>query len=404
VENTKSTIYNKKFMIIFMVTLMVWSSYNLIQTVVPLYMSLRMGASLTEIGVLISISTFSTMLMRPFLGYVVDRGGRRATLVIALLAFGGINIAYMFAKTPISMGLIRFVQGIPFAAATTALGAIASDLIPPERRGEGLSYFTLTNTLAIAIGPSVGIALFNTGWHELPFMISFIVLILCLLVTLFIKIPDQKAVPQRFEFSNVIDFKTGWLVLTGALVFFGVPGIMTYSTLYSTALGIENISMAYTMYGVGLVVTRFLTAKAIDEHGGIKMGRLAIIILAIGFCVIGFISTTNGLFAGSVILAVGIGIITPTLFTMAVDLVDQKRRGSCTAMIYTGFDMGIGFGSLIFGWISDATGNFGNAYLACGVFELAALLVFLRFAAPYYKIHVHREFSNNTESGIPEET
>jgi len=383
-EKTGSKLFTKKFTIAFILALLIWSSQNLIQTVLPLYLTSKMGSSLTEIGLIISISTFSTIVMRPFLGYIVDRGGRRLTLLTSTAAFGLISIAYLFAKTPAMIGLIRLLQGIPFAAATTALGAIASDLIPAEKRGEGLSYFTLTSTLAIAIGPSLGIALFNSGWPVLPFLTSAIVLIICFFASMLIDIPNIKIENKKFSISNLIDSKIGWLVVISALSFFGIPGIMTYSTLYSQSLGIENISLAYAMYGIGLVLTRILTAQMIDKKGVVKMGKISLFILMIGFGVIGLIPSMYGLFVGSIILSGGIGIITPTLFTMAVDVVDLDRRGSCTAMIFAGFDIGMGLGSLFFGWISDKMGSYSVAYSTYALVELVGLGIFACFAGPHY--------------------
>lgn len=382
--NSKAKLLSKEFMIAFLISLLVWSSQNLIQTVVPLYLSAKMGSSLTEIGVIISISTFSTIVLRPFLGYIVDRGGRRLILLISTAAFGLLSFAYLFAETPAAIGWIRLLQGIPFAASTTALGAIASDLIPAEKRGEGLSYFTLTNTLAIAIGPSVGVALYYSGWPVLPFIASAFVLLVCFFASLLIKVPDTRPTRKRFSLAAMFDRKTNWFVISGALAFFGIPGIMTYSTIYSASLGIKNIILAYAMYGIGLVTTRILTARAIDKYGAQKMGTLSMLILMLGFGFIGLVPNVVGLFTGSVILSIGIGIITPTLFTMAVDVVDVDSRGSCTAMIYAGFDLGMAIGSVLFGWITDASGSYVLAYSSYGLIALLGFFVFKYIAAPYY--------------------
>ncbi len=384
-RNSHNQLLTKEFAIAFIISLLVWSSQNLIQTIVPLYLSAKMGSSLTEIGLVISISTFSTIALRPFLGYVVDRGGRRLVLLISTAAFSLLSFAYLFAGTPAAIGWIRLVQGIPFAASTTALGAIASDLIPVEKRGEGLSYFTLTNTLAIAIGPSVGVALYYSGWPILPFIASAIVLLICFFVSLLIKIPDTQPAKKKFNLSAIFDSKTNWFVISGALAFFGIPGIMTYSTIYSVSLGIENITLAYVMYGIGLVTTRILTARAIDKYGAQKMGTLAMLILMLGFGFIGLVPNVPGLFIGSVILSIGIGIITPTLFTMAVDVVDVDSRGSCTAMIYAGFDLGMAIGSVLFGWITDSSGSFALAYSSYGLVALLGFFIFRYIASPYYE-------------------
>jgi MFS family permease len=162
---------------------------------------------------------------------------------------------------------------------------------------------------------------------------------------------------------------------------------MTYSTLYSKAMGISNISLAYTIYGVGLVCTRLLAAKLIDKHGAAKVGTISITILMIGFTIIGIYPTRYGLFIGSLILSVGCGMITPTLLTMAVNVVGSNRRGSAIALIFTGFDIGMGVGSWFFGWVADIFGNFNIAYLICAVVEIAAFGIFWHLAIPNYKLN-----------------
>lgn len=386
-EIKASKLFSKDFLITFLLALLIVSGSNLIQTVIPLYMSINLGSTLSEIGLMISISSTSTIILRPFLGFLVDRIDRRYLLLISLFVMGLIYLAYIFAKLPVSFGLIRFIQGIPLTIATTTFGAIASDLIQADRMGEGLSYFTLTNTLAIAIGPSVGIALFNNAWNGLPFLVSSIIAFLCCIASLQIKVPNKKGKIETFSLNKIQDPKIGWLIFTGSLIYFGIPGIMTYSPLYSKAIGVSNISLAYTIYGVGLVCARLLTAKLIGKHGVARVGIISIIILIVGFGIIGIYPTMYGLFIGSLILAAGCGMITPTLLTMAVDVVGCNRRGSAIAMIFTGFDIGIGVGSWFFGWASDIFGSFGIAYLICAIVETVAVGIFCHFAVPNYKLN-----------------
>ena len=385
IKTSKS--FSKYFLITFLLSLLVVGSSNLIQTVIPLYMSINLGSTLSEIGLIISISSTSAIILRPFLGFLVDRIDRRCLLLISLSAIGLIYLAYIFVKTPTSFGILRFIQGIPLTIATTTFSAIASDLIQDDRMGEGLSYFTLTNTLAIAIGPSVGIALLNNGWNGLPFLVSSIIVFLCCIASLQIKVTNKKRKTGAFSLNQISNLKIGWLIFTGSLVYFGIPGIMTYSTLYSKAMGISNISLAYTIYGVGLVCTRLLAAKLIDKHGATKVGTISITILMIGFTLIGVYPTRYGLFIGSLILSVGCGMITPTLLTMAVNVVGSNRRGSAIAMIFTSFDIGMGLGSWLFGRVADIFGNFNIAYLLCAVVEIAAVGIFWHLAIPNYKLN-----------------
>src|SRR5699024_6298153 len=55
--------------------------------------------------------------------------------------------------------VLRIIQGIGWGFSTTASGTIATDLIPPNRRGEGMGYFGLSGNLALAFGPALGLTL-----------------------------------------------------------------------------------------------------------------------------------------------------------------------------------------------------------------------------------------------------
>jgi predicted MFS family arabinose efflux permease len=384
VKKQESTIFTRDFISLFFAALLIWTNMNLVMAVIPLFMAERLGSSLTEIGVILSVSNLGTLFLRPFLGVIVDRGNRRLILKISLLIMILTSFSYIFVSAPIYIGIIRFFQGIPFAAVTTVLGAVAADQIPESRRGEGLSYFTLTNTLAIAMGPMLGIALYKSGWYGFPFLVTGISGIASFFLIQIINIPEIKQAKFHFNLSNLIDPNLYWILGAGILIFMGVPGIMTYSSLYSKALGVANISLAYSVYGVGLIMTRLFSAKALDKFGAIKVGAVSIVFLVIGFSLIGFWKVHNGLLAGSILLAAGIGMITPTLFTMAVDLADPQRRGSSTALVYSGFDIGGTIGSLLFGRFADIFGEYSTPYLFFGLVELLAFIFFYRFTALHY--------------------
>jgi len=54
---------------------------------------------------------------------------------------------------------MRIIQGVGWGFSTTASGTIATDLIPPRRRGEGMGFFGLSGNVALAMGPTLGLAL-----------------------------------------------------------------------------------------------------------------------------------------------------------------------------------------------------------------------------------------------------
>ena len=55
----------------------------------------------------------------------------------------------------------RTVHGGPYGAATVANSTVAIDVLPASRRNEGLGYYGLSNNLAMAIAPAIGIYLYK---------------------------------------------------------------------------------------------------------------------------------------------------------------------------------------------------------------------------------------------------
>ena len=77
---------------------------------------------------------------------------------ICLLAMG----SYLFASTIFLLLAVRILHGAGFGITTTTYGTVVSDLIPSARRGEGMGYFGLSGTIAMALGPLIGLWLMQT--------------------------------------------------------------------------------------------------------------------------------------------------------------------------------------------------------------------------------------------------
>ena len=89
---------------------------------------------------------------------------------ICLLAMG----SYLFASTVFLLLAVRILHGAGFGITTTTYGTVVSDLIPQARRGEGMGYFGLSGTIAMALGPLIGLWLMQTYNFTILFMCTFL--------------------------------------------------------------------------------------------------------------------------------------------------------------------------------------------------------------------------------------
>ncbi|WP_312111514.1 MFS transporter [Brevibacillus reuszeri] len=105
----------------------------------------------------ISLFTVSALLVRPFTGKALDTIGRKPVLLLGLAIFLLAVSGYYWMVSVALVLAIRFIHGIGWGIVTTTYGTIASDIIPPERSGEGMGYFGMFSNLAMAFGPFVGL-------------------------------------------------------------------------------------------------------------------------------------------------------------------------------------------------------------------------------------------------------
>jgi MFS family permease len=345
-----------------------------------------MGASRSEIGLILGISTTSMLFSRPLVGFALDKWGRKRILMLSLVLLSFISFAYLSAKTPIAVFIIRFLQMIPFAAAITTLTTIASDLIPNERRGEGLSIFTGGSTIALAIGPGVGITLFNGKWYGLPFLLAGILGIVSFSFSFLIKEPKFIPVDSTLSIKSLFDKRVAMIALVAAICYMGFPGLMSYSTLFAKEVGIPIVYVSYVflVYGLSELVTRLLTAKALDKKNPKIMGVVSLVFFLLSLSIIGAWRSLLGLMLGALLLGFGSGITFPTLLLMAMDMAPHKK-GVSSALLYAGLDVGTSLGALLFGVFGDLLNSYGNTYLIFAFIEVIAILCFRFVTYPYYR-------------------
>src|SRR5690606_32579759 len=103
--------------------------------------------------------TFSALLIRPYAGHALESKGRGLIFLVGLSIFILSVGAFAFAASIAFLLVFRIIQGFGWGLSTTAGGTVATDIIPPNRRGEGLGYFGLSGNIALAFGPSLGLTL-----------------------------------------------------------------------------------------------------------------------------------------------------------------------------------------------------------------------------------------------------
>src|SRR5581483_9465322 len=80
--------------------------------------------------------------------------------------------AYSWAGTLGQVALLRLVQGVGFGALTASATALAADLVPAARRGEGMGIFNAGSNAAQGFAPALGLGLYAAGGFGPVFLLG----------------------------------------------------------------------------------------------------------------------------------------------------------------------------------------------------------------------------------------
>src|SRR6266849_9625743 len=133
---------------------------------------LELGGSKAEAGWFLSVYTFSSAFAAPVMGSIADHLGRRRLLITASIFFIGFSVAYGIVRNLPLLFLIAAIHGAIWSGILASASALMSEYIPESRRTQGMAYWGLASTGAIAVAPAVGLWIYHFGWMTLCLELS----------------------------------------------------------------------------------------------------------------------------------------------------------------------------------------------------------------------------------------
>lgn len=148
-------LWTKPFIQMTVGMLFLFTGFYLLLPTLPLYIK-HLGGSETQVGLAAGAFTLTAVVFRPMVGGLVDRYGRRAFYIWGLIFFVLSMYLYDWVGSILLLLALRILHGASWAFSTTSIGTVITDLIPASRRGEGMGWYGMAMTVAMAIGPMLG--------------------------------------------------------------------------------------------------------------------------------------------------------------------------------------------------------------------------------------------------------
>ncbi|WP_010648514.1 MFS transporter [Oceanobacillus massiliensis] len=370
-------IWTREFLFICFANFFVFLGFQMTLPTIPLFVK-ELGGSDQMVGMIVGIFTFSTLLMRPTAGHALESKGRGFVYMIGLTIFVLSVGAYAFTASIFLLIIIRMVQGVGWGFSTTAGGTIATDLIPPKRRGEGMGYFGLSGNLALAFGPSLGLTLTGIISFRDLFLICAAFGFIAFLFSTKIR---YKEVDQSAHKTSTVKFdifeKTALqpsILLFFITVAFG--GIATFLPLHAIDQNVSGIQLYFLVFAIFLMLSRTFAGQIYDRRGHLYIFLPSTLLIFISMLLLSWLPNTATMLTAAALFGLGFGGVQPALQAWAVNEAPADRKGMANATFFSFFDLGVGIGAIAFGQFASYFG-YASIYAASAVSVLASMFIYL---------------------------
>ncbi len=355
---TKENLWNADYIKVMLTNFMLYFAFYLLTPLLPLYLSETFGATKDVIGIVLSGYTVAALVIRPFSGYVVDSFSRKKVLMICLSAFFICFAGYIAAGTILMFAICRTLHGGPFGAATVANSTCAIDVLPASRRNEGIGLYGMSNNLAMAVAPSVGIYLHNVfGNYMVLFWIALAVAMGSVLTAGTVKLPEKEIVKNKEKLSLDRFFLTrAWLLAINIAMFGFCWGVLSnYLAIYSKeTLGITGGTGTYfAILSIGLLTSRLQGRKALRQGKLTQNAAEGMLLSLVGFIVFVAIPHPVAYYLSATLIGLGNGHLYPAFLNMFINVARHDQRGTANSSILTSWDLGFGIGCLLGGVVAE---------------------------------------------------
>lgn len=377
-------IWNKKFILLFITNLLMMATFYASVPILPIYCQ-QIGITGSRIGIVLTAMSVTTVLFRPFAGYILDNFNRYHVFMLFLALFCLPFLGFIAFPFFAALVALRLYMGVVYSVCGSATTTLAGDVLPQKLVGQGVNRFALTISLGMAAGPFIGIQVQNHLSSKASFIVLFVLTAVALLCVSFCRIEYPKVERKKFVLSDA--FYKPALPFMFNMIFIMIPfgAVIAYSSIFAQEKGLSSVIPYFYIFLVaGMLLSKFSTQKMIDAGKHKILVLLSLIVLLFTMGSYYFMKTPVHLLAAGFLLGLGYGILQPLFQSFVTGTTPAPKRGAANATYLLSYDIGIGIGSFIMGMFQESIGLSAGFALTAAAY-VAGGIIYAVYVDRYYE-------------------
>lgn len=353
---------SRNFLYVTFADLLARSAYQTGKTPLLPIFAAALGATDAFLGIIVSVSTLTGMIFKPFIGTLSDRWGRRRWLIVGTAFFAIMPFFYQLVQTPDQLFWIRIIHG----TATAIYGPVTLAYVTEQtskRKAESIGWFGMARSAGYIIGPAAaGYLLLTIDPADVFTIIGFVSIIAFLPILLLTESATVVAKQKRPSLLTQIQnaFKSGgrtpavWL--SGGLeafAFIALYAVKTFLPIYALSIGFNTavVGLFFALQEAVNMLLKPFGGRWGDRWGYRKTIAAGMGLLGITLPLLPEATTIATLLGVTILLGAAQAIIFPATVALVSAQIDAENLGAGMGIIGTMRNAGKVAGPILGGFL-----------------------------------------------------
>ncbi len=377
-------IWNRRFILLFITNLLVLAAFYASIPIIPIYCQ-EIGITGSKVGIVLTAMSVATILFRPVAGYLLDNFNRYHVYLFFLALFCLSFPAFILFPVFGLLIVVRLYMGAVYSVCGSATMTLAGDVLPVAKITEGISRFAFTVSIGMAVGPYAGIQVQNNMSSKASFLTIFGITVAAFICVACCRIKYPKVKRKKFSIKDSIYGPA--LPFMCNMMFLMIPygAVIAYSSILAQEKGLlAFLPYFYICLVVGMLVSKLSTQKMIDAGKHRVLVYVSLIILILTMASYLFLNSGVHMLLAGFFFGLGYGILQPLFQSFVTGTTPAPQRGVANATYMLSYDVGIGIGSLLMGFMQESIGLPAGFALTAIAYVVGGIL-YITYVDGYYR-------------------
>lgn len=375
--SNSESLWTSSFISITLCSFLLFLNLQMLLSSFPAYVKNAFHAGDLQVSLVTSVFALSAIATRFTTAAVERKVPRNILLFIGLMIAAISTFIYPLANSVEALLIMRAGYGIGFGVVSTILPTIVSLIIPSKRMGEGIGYYGLSSSLAMSIGPMIGLnMMWKYGFRSLALLgtLTITMIIPILLGSRRLSSMQGRKAGKGIQNAKVsaFNYKLLFPAMLNVLLSITYSGVLSFIALYGQIVHIEQVGLFFLFNAVSIVLVRPVSGRLFDRRGHAAVLIPAALSVVASMAVLSYTTTLPMLIISALLYGLGFGAIQPCIQAWMLKLSTPEQYGAANSMFYNSTDLGVAVGAVILGAISMM-----SSYAAMYRYSAAFMLLFL---------------------------